>query len=206
LNFESAINLAIYELELIATRIRQYRLIETYPRYFTSVNHEVFAAFISHLHTLRSNELYLIQERSAELLKFCFKLADDLNLQTSDQSAKYNRAFKKCFERRLRERHRLIHSHERPSLLTRMLDVVAGIADKAILADAIGEVAATMYYTYAALKSGANDLQVDQARYQEIQEEMKQIYTRGFDEEAAVMWEMIASHFRASFSIFSGAE
>jgi hypothetical protein len=204
LNHEGAIGLAINELGLILERIRQYRVIDAYPKHFSSNDRDVISAFFSHLHSLRSSELYLIQERGKELLRFSHCIASDLRLSASDQSREFDKKFKKGFERRLRERHRLVHAHERPSLMTRMLDVVAGVTDRAALEEAIGSIALSLFSTYATLKSGGKEnVELDQEKFSEMKGEMQQIYIQGFDNETAAMRNLVTSHFSSSFSILS---
>ncbi|MDR6513361.1 hypothetical protein J2792_004255 [Novosphingobium capsulatum] len=81
------------------------------------------AAFVMHTHILRGSEIYVIMERCEDWLKFFYELASDLDLGPTQVVKKLQTRFKKEFERHLRERHRIVHAHERPSLVSRMVGV-----------------------------------------------------------------------------------
>jgi hypothetical protein len=60
-------------------------------------------------------------------------------------------------------------------------------------------VAAKIYQAHAALKTGKeDDAELDEAKFQGMQEEMVRIYIQNFNDEATAMWELMKSHISAS--------
>lgn len=135
------------ELEMLGDRIRLYPFTAQYREAINSAPRDMLVAWQLHSHSLRQGELYIIQERSVELLKFLREVATNLGIPSPDRSKFLERAFKKRFAYRLRERHRLVHAHERPSLTSRMVDfaIAAEETDKdmvvAVLADLLAKMA-----------------------------------------------------------------
>lgn len=125
---DNAIGLLALEISDLGTRIHHYRYIERYREYFTAPNAAIRVAFVNHTHILRGSEIYVIMERSSSCLAFFFDLAADLDLGPKQMSGTLERQFKKEFERHLRERHRIVHAHERPSMISRLI----GVAPEAV--------------------------------------------------------------------------
>lgn len=123
-NYDSVIAAArLFEMEVadIGNRAANYQNIERYRYFFSTPDKDMHLSFLDHTYSLRSSELYVILERGSELLKFGAVLAENVGLDGVDNHRKFMAAFKKQFERRLRERHRMVHAHERPSLVSRLL-------------------------------------------------------------------------------------
>lgn len=118
---EMAIAQLALEISDLGTRISHYQHIERYREHFNAPNKAMRAAFVMHTHILRGSEIYVIMERCEDWLKFFYALAADLDLGPTRMAKKLQTRFKKDFERHLRERHRIVHSHERPSLVSRMV-------------------------------------------------------------------------------------
>lgn len=121
LTVEMAIALLAQEISDLGTRISHYQHIERYREHFKAKDKAMRAAFVMHTHILRGNEIYVIMERCEDWLKFFYALASDLDLGPTQPAKKLQKRFKKEFERHLRERHRIVHAHERPSLVSRMV-------------------------------------------------------------------------------------
>ncbi len=121
LTVEMAIALLALEISDLGTRISHYQHIERYREHFNAPNKAMRAAFVMHTHALRCSEIYVIMERCEDWLKFFYALAADLDLGPTHVAKKLQTRFKKEFERHLRERHRIVHAHERPSLVSRMV-------------------------------------------------------------------------------------
>lgn len=111
------------EIESLGDRIRLYLFTARYRELINSGPREMSMAWQmhSHSHSLRQGELYIIQERGVELIRFLHDVASGLGVTTVDRSNSFRKAFKKRFDRRLRERHRLVYAHERPSLTSRVI-------------------------------------------------------------------------------------
>lgn len=121
LNPEGAISLLSVEVVDLATRISRYQYIERYREHFKSPDPEMGIAFIMHMHILRGSEIYVIMERCKSFLEFFRDLAVDLDLNPNKKIGNdLEKRFKKEFARHLRERHRIVHAHERPSVISRM--------------------------------------------------------------------------------------
>ena len=121
LTMEMAIALLALEISDLGTRISHYQHIERYREHFNAPDKAMRAAFVMHTHILRGSEIYVIMERCEDWLKFFYALAIDLDLRPTDMTKKLQARFKKEFERHLRERHRIVHAHERPSFVSRMV-------------------------------------------------------------------------------------
>lgn len=121
LTVEMAIALLALEISDLGTRISHYQHIERYREHFKAPDKAMRAAFVMHTHVLRGSEIYVVMERCEDWLKFFYELASDLDLGPTQVAKKLQMRFKKEFERHLRERHRIVHAHERPSLVSRMV-------------------------------------------------------------------------------------
>jgi hypothetical protein len=203
LNRQSAIQLLLMDLESIGTRIFQYQFIGAYNSYFVPPSPEIGAAFLSHLHILRPSELYMMLERGADLLRFATVLAFDIGLNSVDQSNRYAKSVRKGFDRRLRERHRLVHAHERPSLSARILEMPINSMPREEVGEMLGLIGAQLVRLYLEL----NDRRVPEELTREsliaVLEEMKTVHFDAFEHEARNMWELISSHFEKTFKTLS---
>lgn len=120
---EKAISLVSMEIGDLGLRISRYQFIERYRENFQAPTPEMRTAFVMHTHSLRGSEVYIIMERCVAFLDFFYDLARDLSLNPTRVSKSLESSFKKEFERHLRERHRIVHAHERPSLVSRLVSV-----------------------------------------------------------------------------------
>ena len=110
------------EAMTILDRILVYPFTVTYRRHLLGATQDVMRAWQFHSHSLRVGELYIVQDRTTALLKFLNVVTADLGFSVIDQSRNFEKKFKKAFDRHLRERHRLTHAHERPSMTSRIID------------------------------------------------------------------------------------
>lgn len=132
---EAAISLAAMELADLGTRISHYQHIERYREHFNPPNVAMRAAFVMHTHILRGSEIYVIMEQCVSFLTFFYDLAEVLDLGPTNTAKSLEKQFKKEFDRHLRERHRIVHAHERPSLVSRMIGVPPqDLADPKVIA------------------------------------------------------------------------
>lgn len=132
---ENAISLLSLEIEDLGLRISRYQFIERYREYFAAPNTEMRTAFVMHTHILRGSEIYVIMERCGSFLDFFYDLATDLSLNPTKLSKTLETRFKKDFERHLRERHRIVHAHERPTLISRLSSIPPDAIEKPEVAD-----------------------------------------------------------------------
>ncbi|MCA3280831.1 MAG: hypothetical protein ING10_16315 [Roseomonas sp.] len=110
------------EAMTILDRILVYPFTVTYRRHLFSAPQDVRTAWQFHSHSLRVGEIYIVQDRTSALLKFLNVVMGDLGFSVIDQSRNFEQKFKKAFDWHLRERHRLTHAHERPSMTSRIID------------------------------------------------------------------------------------
>lgn len=114
------------EAMTILDRILVYPFTTSYRKHLVSAPKEVISAWQFHSHSLRVGELYIVLDRSLALLEFLTVVAEDSGLPVTDQRKAFEKAFRKIFDSRLRERHRLTHAHERPSMTSRIIDLSGG--------------------------------------------------------------------------------
>lgn len=114
------------EAMTILDRILVYPFTAGYRKHLKGAPKEVLGAWQFHSHSLRIGELYIVLDRTLALLEFLTVVARDCGLPITDQRKAFEKTFKKTFERRLRERHRLTHAHERPSMVSRIIDLSGG--------------------------------------------------------------------------------
>jgi hypothetical protein len=114
------------EAMTILDRILVYPFTASYRKYLLDAPKEVIGAWQFHSHSLRVGELYIVFDRTVALLEFLNVVGRDCGLAVTDCRKSFDKTFKKTFHRRLRERHRLVHAHERPSMTSRIIDLSGG--------------------------------------------------------------------------------
>lgn len=125
LSIERAIALLAVEAADIGYRISQYRFIERYREHFMPADAPMRVAFHTHIQVMRGNEIYVIMEHGKAWLVFAHDLAAALDLAPTKMHKVLINRFTKAFERHLRERHKIVHAHERPSLVSRVASLAA---------------------------------------------------------------------------------
>jgi hypothetical protein len=117
-------HLLVYdEIMSVMDRIIVYPTIAKYRKHLLHAPREVLRAWQFHSHSLRVSELYIIQDRTVALLEFVNVVAIETGIPATDCRKSFESSFKKVFGQRLRERHRLTHAHERPSLTSRVIEL-----------------------------------------------------------------------------------
>lgn len=187
---EMAISLLALEIVDLGTRISHYQHIERYRDHFTAPNTEVRAAFVMHTHILRGSEIYVIMERCTDCLDFFYELACDLDLGGTKMSKKLEACFKKEFERHLRERHRIVHAHERPSFVSRMI----GIPPKDLQNPAVAETFGDTIGTLAGLLHSKLGEKVEGKSPEEALKVINDLRLKAVDEECFKMWSIFLDH------------
>jgi hypothetical protein len=139
---QNVLSLIILDIQQIGDRIRLCPFTAKYREQINLSSNDMVTAWQLHSHSLRQSELYIIQERGTEVLQFLHFVARDFKLKSVDCSNSFEREFKKRFERRLRERHRLVHAHEKPSLVSRLIDLMVSGDNERAVGQALGEVLA----------------------------------------------------------------
>lgn len=139
------------EITSLLDRILAYRYLTKYRKaLMANGDNKLVRAWQFHSQSLRSGELYIIQDRTTAALKFLMAVGKDCGLAVTDQTAAFEKKFKKTFEHRLRERHRLVHAHERPSMESRIIGLSGETASlprdevERILHDILGGAASAM--------------------------------------------------------------
>ncbi|MFT8506870.1 hypothetical protein [Acetobacter sp.] len=114
------------EIMTILDRVLAYPYVTLYRKHLVHAPKDVIRAWQFHSHSLRVGELYIVLDRTVELLKFLAVVGKDVGLSITNQQKSFEKAFKKTFKRHLQERHRLTHAHERQSLTSRTVDFAGG--------------------------------------------------------------------------------
>lgn len=117
------------EVSTFCERIRVYPFVTRYREAINKASPEMIAAWQLHSHSLRQNELYVLHERGEEILEFAHLVAAELGLGTENRARKFQKRFNRRFEWRLRDRHRVVHAKERPSMTSRVADMIVTSED-----------------------------------------------------------------------------
>lgn len=117
------------DIQDLSNRIRQYTYIDQY-RLLDDAAYELKISFVAQMLRLQRYELYTIQEMASDIIEYLEVLAANLSMCAGAQAHKFSRKFKERFEYELRDRHRMVHRHERPRLATRMLDTLGATSDR----------------------------------------------------------------------------
>lgn len=184
LTVDMAVALLALEISDLGTRISHYQHIERYREHFNAPNKAVRAAFVMHTHILRGSEIYVIMERCKDWLKFFYVLAVDLQLGPKKMDQKLQSRFKKEFARHLGERHRIVHAHERPSLVSRMV----GVPPEDLDDPAFAKVYVDTVSTLAGLIHKALGEQVEDKSVEDVLQVLNIRRLEAVDRECFTMW------------------
>lgn len=102
-NLSGATELLAMEIDSVGSRINRYRYLAQYGNHFKSPSPEIGMAFTAHLHDLRPVELYIIQERGTEALRFASIIAAELGYKAGSRAVAFSKAFKKRLEKTTRK-------------------------------------------------------------------------------------------------------
>lgn len=177
-------------------RVRIYPFTAKYRVQVNDGSPEMVAAWQLHSHSLRQNEVYVLQERGRDIINFAHLVATDLGLGTQNRAVKFEQRFKTQFSWRLRDRHRVVHAHERPSLTSRLADMMVATDEstKTVFQD----------YIVGLLTDIAETLPGDQADKPKQKLErlysLRDIYEKGAEEEAALMIEIFVEELQKTIS------
>lgn len=67
--------------------------------------------------------MYTVLERATSIIRDVWILASDYGIAGEDCTASFQKNFRRRFDRALRERHRVAHAHEAPSMRSRAINV-----------------------------------------------------------------------------------
>ena len=187
----SAVMFFCLEAEDLANRIRRYQFIERYRSMVDDKSErEMVHALTEHTYTLRSYEIYTVLERGTKTLRFGLEVARSAGLPAVVNDKKYINEMKKTFDHRLRERHRIVHAHERPSLLSRL----TAMPPKAF------EIPEIRNYLIQLMKLSSTMTKMVGEKHPEIkmpaadEEGFYRGYLSRVDEEAKTMWEILKKY------------
>lgn len=189
------IQLALFECRTVVQRMRRYCFIERYKYFIDLPSSEMGIAFGEHCYALRGSEIYIIGEKSEQLLRFVKAIAEDIGLQPSKAPEDFKKKFSKEFVYRLRERHKITHAHERPSLVSRLLQLEKRSSDeeKALVKSFLVDALAMASSAFKALEgSTSSDDQVTSPLSNPIQ--FQRDYLKRVDAEAETMWRIFSQY------------
>lgn len=112
----------------ILERISAYPHTVGYRKHLSNAPQDVRRAWLIHSHSLRGNELYIVQDRTKAFLLFLYAVANEAGLAATEQSNSFENIYRKRFRRRLHERHEITHAHSRPSLTSRIINMQSALA------------------------------------------------------------------------------
>lgn len=198
-SLSSAVWHVAIEIQDIGSRVHRYQYIERYRDIAGSIDKSMTMALLDHTHSLKSYEVYTILERTCELLKFSKMVADNLSIPGIMNDRKFLNDFKKTFSYRLRERHRIVHAHERPSLMSR-LTALDDVGMEAWLAT-------PQFLEMMKAISQVREMLQEQMPDEDIPsfggEGTREQYIRRGDKEASKMWAMIVKYCSESIKLAS---
>ncbi|MCQ1572099.1 hypothetical protein NFO65_15305 [Neorhizobium galegae] len=181
-------------------RIRIYPFITQYRVELNKGSPEMIAAWQLHSHSLRQNELYVIHERGGDILDFAHYVATDLGLGSENRAKEFEKRFKKQFDWRLRDRHRVVHAHERPSMTSRLADLMIATDDstKEDLKDYLMGLLANLSELLPGEKT--DDPKEKMRRLLSVRD----VYVKAAEEEATQMIEMFVDEMQKTISPLAG--
>jgi hypothetical protein len=198
---EQVIALAKLEISLMAQKINRYQYIDRYRFFFTAPNTDSGISFVEHMYSLKNAELYNVLERGEALVRFLSTIGADLGVGDAKAPNKYAKSFKRKFERRLKERHKITHAHERPSLVSRLLQLseLKSDDDKKILANILGAIFRTMNEALDILKELAPS--AEHPPSPKDRKEFHEWYLEQVDGEASTMWETLSQSIHSAIGL-----
>ncbi|MGO6938151.1 hypothetical protein [Rhizobium johnstonii] len=179
----------------LGNRIHDYQYIERYRFAFKGFSREMNVAFIRHTFHTRHNEVYLIKEKTVKALAYAVELGSHLGFEAQSQTRSFTDRFDEAMDFRLRERHRIAHSHEAPSLTGRALEIGTIATGSEESEAAIQEMLKIFKPLITTLKELSPDL------FAGGDEKFTENYLREVDQEAAKMWSLLEVHMRMALSL-----
>ncbi|MBY5545984.1 hypothetical protein HFO61_03855 [Rhizobium leguminosarum] len=177
--------LVSWEVSTYCERVRIYPFVTKYREAILGNSSEMIAAWQLHSHSLRQNELYVLQERGTKILDFVHLVTKDLGLNTENRARKFQQKFASQFKSRLRDRHRVVHAHEKPSMMSRVADLVITADD--ITKKEMHDYALDLIFRMAELLPGDEDDPSEKVR---ALLNARQLHVSGAEEEASQMMQL----------------
>lgn len=194
----NVIDLATFEVTSLGQKIRRYQFIERYKFFVRMPDSEMGMAFHEHCYEVRNAEIYGTLERGEVIIRFITALAADFKIGDAKAPNRYARNFRRAFEHRLRERHRRTHAHERPSLVSRMLQLgeIKTTEERQLLEGLLRNIYGTLTAAFDAIRE---KLQADD-RIPSTGDPVafQKWYLERVDEEAAAMWHIFTDSLSAA--------
>ncbi len=186
----NVIGLATFEVGNLGQKIRRYQFIERYKFFVDMPDAEMGMAFHEHCYEVRNAEIYAILERGEALIRFIATLAAELKSGEEKAPNKYARDFRRKFEHRLRERHRRTHAHERPSFVSRMLQLgeIKTKEEQQLLEDSLRNIYGTITAAFDAIREKLKEGERIPSPRDAVA--FQKWYLQRVDEEAAAMWQI----------------
>ncbi|SEQ39835.1 hypothetical protein SAMN05428969_2918 [Devosia sp. YR412] len=196
---ESALRLLLSVVSDVSVRIVRYQYIERYRYFFPSEDREIFLSFIDHIYALRVAEIYTILERAEDSIRFAAYVSDNLGLGDSKAAKRFSKKYRAAFQGRLRERHKIVHAHERPSLLSRILSLPSRTMEKPEQRQLVQAALQQVIDAFAQLQEMMAAAKMDVWPEDRVQFQKK--YLSAVDAESKEMWEIYVTHLRSAVGI-----
>lgn len=188
LSIEQSIALVAFEAADLGHRISQYRYIERYRDHFQPADAAMRIAFHTHIHVMRGNEIYVIMERCKAWLIFAHDLAAALGLEPTKMHKELITRFGKSFKRHLRERHKIVHAHERPSIISRFGNFTAADLDDPKIAGEAWKIIETLF---GGLMKAAGETDQPTAPTADVIKKLNDMRLAEVDRECVEMWTIL---------------
>lgn len=187
---DSVIGLAAFEVGNVGQKIRRYQFIERYKFFVDLPDAEMGIAFGEHIYAVRNAELYSILEKGEAIVRFVATLSMELEAGDAKAPSKYAKDYRSQFAYRLRERHRMTHAHERPSVVSRMLQLreLKTDQERRMIKRIFGDMLSTIMETFELIQ----EKQPEKAPFPCDPATFQNWYLRRVDEEAASMWRIFS--------------
>jgi hypothetical protein len=194
----NVIGLATFEVGNLGQKIRRYQFVERYKFFVDMPDTEIGIAFHEHCYEVRNAELYGILERGEALIRFAAALAAELDSGDEKAPSKYARNFRREFDHRLRERHRRTHAHERPSLISRILQIgeIKTKEERQVLEHFLRNIHSTVTAAFEAIQEKWQEHKLIPSMRDPVT--FQQWYLQSVDEEAATMWRLFTDALSAA--------
>lgn len=196
------IGLAILEIGNIGQKIHRYQFIERYKFFADMPDAEMGLAFAEHMYAVRNAELYSILERGEAVVRFVAAIAVELQTGDSKAANKYTKEYRRQFEYRLRERHRMTHAHERPSLVSRMLQLsdVKTDEERQMIQSIFGDILNTMVSAFELIQE--RQPEGEHPTHMSDPVAFQKWYLQRVDGEAASMWHIFTESVLVAAGLF----
>jgi hypothetical protein len=183
----------------LGQRISIYPHIAEYAKVEFPKNPGLKVSLLTHLHSLRHQEIYVIMENAVAAVDLLQSIETDCGISSQMSSKRLEKTFKSSFEYRLRDRHRATHVHE-PATISghsfMRLNFARELGSREAMQDAVTSTLADIARIKMALDGGsAADAMEDIKKLAD-----REAWEAGFATEAGEMWAIVERELNLAFA------